>query len=83
MSTRAITIELTAAERSARRARIVLAAAEGKDNKAIAQEIGGDKKTVGKWRRRFAVHRVDGLHDEPRSGAPRRIGMRRLPKRSG
>jgi len=98
MSKRAITIELTAAERSplrdlakrrrtaqglARRARIVLAAAEGKDNKAIAQEIGGDKKTVGKWRRRFAVHRVDGLHDEPRSGAPRRIGMRRLPKRSG
>ena len=84
MSKRAITIELTAAERSAlqdlakrrrtaqglvRRARIVLAAAEGKDNKAIAQEIGGDKKTVGKWR--FAVHRVDGLHDEP---TQRRIG---------
>ena len=88
MSKRAITIELTAAERSAledlakrrrtaqglaRRARIVLAAAEGTDNKAIAQEIGADEKTVGKWRRRFAVHRIEGLRDEPRSGARRRI----------
>jgi transposase len=89
MSKRAMTIKLTAAERSAledlakrrrtaqglaRRARIVLAAAEGKENKAIAQQVGADEKTVGQWRRRFAVHRVDGLHDEPRSGAPRHIG---------
>jgi transposase len=32
-----------------------------------------DANTVGKWRRRFARHRLDGLYDEPRSGAPRRI----------
>ena len=49
------------------------AAAEGTENKAIARSLGSDANTVGKWRRRFARHRVAGLYDEPRSGAPRRI----------
>jgi len=44
------------------------------ENRAIAQTLGADANTVGKWRRRFAEHRIDGLYDEPRSGAPRRIG---------
>ncbi len=57
-----------------RRARIVLAAAEGLENQRIAEQVGADANTVGKWRRRFAERRVDGLHDEPRSGAPRKIG---------
>src|SRR5919107_26213 len=56
------------------RARIVLRAAEGLSNTAIADELGVAKHTVGKWRERFARLRADGLLDEPRPGAPRRIG---------
>ncbi len=58
----------------ARRARIVLLAAAGLENKRIAVELGTTQDTVGKWRRRFAERRLDGLYDEPRSGTPRRIG---------
>ena len=56
------------------RARIVLRAAEGLSNTAIAAELGIAKHTVGKWRERFARLRTDGLLDEPRPGAPRRVG---------
>lgn len=52
----------------------MLAAAAGLENKAICAEVGADANTVGKWRRCFAVHRLDGLLDEPRPGTPRRIG---------
>jgi len=58
----------------ARRARIVLLAAAGLENKRIAVELGTTQDTVGKWRRRFAERRLDGLYDEPRPGTPRRIG---------
>jgi transposase len=58
----------------ARRARIVLAAADGLENKAICDEVDASENTVGKWRRRFSVHHLDGLYDEPRPGAPRQIG---------
>ena len=43
-------------------------------NTAVADELGIAKHTVGKWRERFARLRADGLLDEPRPGAPRRIG---------
>jgi transposase len=56
------------------RARIVLRAADGLSNSAIAAELSTGKHTVGKWRERFASLRADGLLDEPRPGAPRRIG---------
>jgi transposase len=52
------------------RARIVLAAAAGKNNAAIAVEAGVHVDTVRKWRRRFAAARLDGLKDAPRSGRP-------------
>ena len=58
----------------ARRARIVLAAADGLENKAICERVEASQNTVGKWRRRFALDRLDGLYDEPRPGAPRQIG---------
>ena len=57
----------------ARRARIVLLAAEGLENKTIAAELGAAPDTVGVWRRRFAERRLEGLHDEPRPGTPGRV----------
>src|SRR5580698_1322614 len=58
----------------AQRARIALLAAEGVENKDISLRVGAAPNTVGKWRRRSAEHRVEGLYDEPRPGAPRQIG---------
>src|SRR5437588_5562778 len=52
------------------RSRIVLAAAAGKNNAAIAVEMGVCADTVRKWRRRFAAGRLAGLKDAPRSGRP-------------
>lgn len=58
----------------ATRAQIILCAAEGLTNLAIAERLGVTRLTVALWRRRFAETRLDGLSDEPRPGAPRRIG---------
>lgn len=66
------------AQALALRARIVLTCAEGGQNKEVAAKLGLDRQTVGKWRRRFVEQRVDGLHDEPRSGAPRTIDDTRI-----
>ena len=51
------------AQALALRARIVLQAAAGLTNTAIAAELGVAKHTVGKWRERFARQRTDGLLD--------------------
>jgi len=64
----------TISQADAMRAEIVLLAADGFNNCAIANEIGVSRMTVMTWRKRFAVHRLDGLDDEPRCGAPRKIG---------
>ena len=84
----AATIELTAEERDvlesyvrrrktaqalATRARIVLRCAEGGHDGIVADELGLSRGSVGRWRRRFAEFRLQGLHDEPRPGAPRKI----------
>lgn len=66
------------AQALALRARIVLACAQGGQNNDIADAMGLALGTVGKWRRRFVQHRMDGLHDEPRSGAPRTINDVRI-----
>src|SRR3546814_8869740 len=63
----------SSAQALAMRCRIVLAAADGEQNKDIAARVGCNPNTVGKWRRRFAEAGIDGLHDEPRPGAPRKI----------
>lgn len=55
------------------RCRIVLGCAEGKSNQDVAAEVGVWPQTVGKWRRRFLAKRLEGLADEPRPGAPRKV----------
>src|ERR1700754_978604 len=59
--------------RLATRARIVLAWAEGLENQAVAARLRVCAATVGPWRRRFVERRLDGLADEPRPGAPRKV----------
>lgn len=55
------------------RSRIVLACGRGLSNTRVAEELEITMPTVGKWRRRFVERRLDGLVDEPRPGAPRKI----------
>jgi transposase len=62
----------------AMRAEIVLLAADGTTNLAIAAQLGVSRLTVATWRQRFAAKRLDGLADEPRPGAPRRIGDEKI-----
>jgi transposase len=57
----------------ARRARVVLACAEGFDNKFVARKLRCSLGMVGKWRARFLKTRMEGLYDEPRPGAPRQV----------
>ncbi len=53
------------------RARIVLAAAGGSSNAAIAAELQLGVDSARKWRRQFCSQRLAGLTDRPRSGRPR------------
>jgi transposase len=61
------------AQRLALRARIVLGCAEGMENRRVARQLRITDQTVCKWRERFRRARLEGLADEPRPGAPRRI----------
>jgi transposase-like protein len=92
MGRRAVAIVLTADERSelerrvrartgtqqaARRARIVLRAADGARNIDIAAELGIARHTAQHWRDRFAAERLGGLADRPHRPPPRRYGPER------
>src|SRR4051794_6406826 len=57
----------------AQRARIVLLAAEGQSNTAIADRVGVSRPRVIGWRERYQAKGLAGLQDEPRSGRPRAI----------
>jgi transposase len=60
------------------RSRIVLECAEGRSNREVAERLSVSRSTVGKWRQRFVVDRLDGLVDEPRLGRPREVGDERV-----
>ena len=60
------------------RARVVLACAEGLDNRAVAKKLRCSLGMVGKWRARFLEERLEGLYDEQRPGAPRKISNEQI-----
>jgi len=66
------------AVRVMKRAKIVLLAAKGEQNKTIAERLGIDRGQVSRWRGRFVDKRVAGIEkDLPRGGrkAKKREGM--------
>lgn len=63
----------TTAQALALRARIILACGTGQSNTAVAHTLQVAQQTVCKWRQRFVRHRLEGLVDAPRSGAPRTV----------
>jgi len=60
----------TTPQRAAKRARVVLLAAEGVPNRQIATLVGMNQHTVSHWRHRFEAERLAGLEDRPRPGRP-------------
>jgi transposase len=61
------------AQRVALRSKIILRSAEGFSNQEIACRLGISGATVGKWRERYRVQGMEGLSDDSRPGAPRKI----------
>ena len=52
------------------RAKVVLLAAEGLDNKTIGERLDLPRQVVSKWRKRFYRERIEGLEDRERPGRP-------------
>jgi len=64
------------------RAKIVLSAAQGKENRQIAQELGSNRVTVGLWRRRSAEGRLEAIRkDAPAADARPPARRQRLTRR--
>lgn len=55
------------------RAQIILDSAQGIASKKVAEKHRVTQQTVGKWRARFIEHRLSGLLDSTRTGAPSKI----------
>jgi transposase len=68
----------TMPQKLVRRADIVLAVAEGLNNKAISERGLGSVQTVCLWRKRYAEYGIEGLQDEPKPGRPRKIGQDKI-----
>ena len=55
------------------RAKAILLAAEGLENKQIGQQLQMPRQIISKWRKRFFEQRLAGLADLPRRGRPSRF----------
>jgi transposase len=75
---RMIALRPKSAQAMAMRARIVLSCGQGMSNSVVARKLHITGATVGKWRERFRQSGLDGLLDEPRVGAPRKITDRQI-----
>jgi transposase-like protein len=58
----------TTPQRAAKRARVVLLAADGVPNRQIGPIVGMNQHTVAQWRRRFAAEGLAGLGGPPAAG---------------
>lgn len=75
---RTMALRPKSAQGMAMRARIVLCCGQGMSNSEVARRLHITGATVGKWRERFRESGLDGLLDEPRVGAPRKITDRQI-----
>ena len=76
--TRLVRSKLTSV-RLEQRASIVLLAADGFQNQDIAQMLGVGRVQVGRWRQRYAQHRLGGIEqDLPRGAPPTTVDVARL-----
>src|SRR5260370_24743511 len=66
----ALTMRRKTAQALALRARIVLACADGMDNKTVAAKHRLTHQTVSKWRPRFVMHPLDRLPCSPWPAPP-------------
>ncbi len=53
------------------RAKVILLAAQGLENKEIGERLDLPRQIISKWRKRFFQERLAGLQDRPRRGRPR------------
>ena len=60
----------TTPQRAAKRAQVVLLAAEGVANRQIAPIVGMNEHTVAQWRRRFQAERLAGSRMASARAAP-------------
>jgi len=73
----ALARKYTSPYRDVIRAKIVLLAAEGLGNDAIARRLDTPRQIVSKWRKRFCLWRLPGLAEQPRGGRPPVFSPRR------
>ena len=69
----ALARKYTSSYRDVVRAKIVLFAADGLPNDAIAARLDTPRQIVSKWRKRFFEQRRAGLEEQPRGGRPTRF----------